>query len=57
MVDHDHQRIEAIGWGKINDEINQELFEGEGEGWGGWMDDNFVLLEYSAPRDKFEDKN
>ena len=30
VVDHDHQRIMASGWGKIGDEVNRELLEWEG---------------------------
>ena len=29
MVDHDHDRIKSQGRGKIGDEVNRELFEGE----------------------------
>ena len=30
VVDHDHQGIMAVRWGKISDEINRELLEWEG---------------------------
>ena len=30
VVDHDHQGIMAGGWGKISDEVNEELLEWEG---------------------------
>ena len=50
--------------GKISDEINQELLEGEvggggdwSKGWSGWVGDDFVLLADCASRDKFGDKN
>ena len=64
MVDHDHQRIKAVGWGQIGDEVNRELFEqkssGGGdrdEGRGGRVGDNLVLLAYRTTRDEFGNKN
>ena len=30
VVDHDHQRIMAGGWGKIGDEVNGKLLEWKG---------------------------
>ena len=55
MVDHDHQRIMPIRWGKVRDEIYRELLEGQGgRGWdrsergaSGMMVD-FVLLTYGT---------
>ena len=64
MVDHDHSRIKAVGWGKISNEVNRELLEGKGGGggdrgewWSGRMGDNLVLLAYSAASSKLGDKN
>ena len=51
MVYYDHNRVMAVGGRKISDEINRELFKGEGGRGGdehkwrdGWMDVDFVLL-------------
>ena len=55
MVDHDHQRVMSIRWGKVHDEIHRELFERQrGGGWdrSEWGTSrvviDFVLLAYSA---------
>ena len=63
MVDHDHQRIESVGQGKISDEINQELFEGKGGGGGDWSEgvDGWVISLFcwqtSHPETNLETKN
>ena len=62
MVDHDHDRIEAIDWGEVSDEINGEVLEGagalEGKGGDGWdhrMGEDLVHLANHASRNIFPD--
>ena len=62
MVDHDHNRIEAIDRGKVSDEVHREVLERAGslesKGGGGWdcrMGENFVHLANHTPANIFPD--
>ena len=51
MVYYDHNRVMAVRGRKISDEVNRELFKGEGDRGGdghkwrnSWMGVDFVLL-------------
>ena len=59
MVYYDHNRVMAVGGRKIGDEVDRELFKGEGDRGGdgrkqrdGWMGIDFVLLTEGAPIDE-----
>ena len=63
MVNHDHQGIMARGWGKISDEVNEELLEWEKQGrgngkqwWACGIMVHLVLLASSTTRDEGSDK-
>ena len=62
MVDHNHDRIEAVDQEKVYNEIHREILEGVGafKGKGGdsgdsWMGEYLVHLAYHASGDKFPD--
>ena len=62
MVDHNHDRIKAIDWGEVSDEIHGEVLERmrafEGEGGDGWyhrMGENLVCLANCISRDMLLD--
>ena len=51
MVDHNHDRIEAINWGEVGDEVHREVLEGkrafkgkESDGWDHRMGEDLVCL-------------
>ena len=60
MVDHDHDKIKAIDWEKVSDEVHGEVLEGtgalEGKGGDGWdcrMGEDLVCLANCAYRNVF----
>ena len=60
MVDHDQQRVEALGRRKIGDEIARDLLKRAGarggnrdKGWGGGMGIGFCLLAHATALDVF----
>ena len=63
MVYYDHDRVMAIGRGKVRDKVNGQLLEGEGvQGGDGnerrdsWMGVDFVLLTDGTSVDEVFDK-
>ena len=62
MVNHDHNRIEAINWREVGDEVHGEILEGlrafKGKGGDSWdrrMGEDLVFLASCASRDIFPD--
>ena len=62
MVDHDHDRIEAIDWGEVGDEVHREILKGlrafKGKGGDSWerrMGEDLLCLASCASGDIFPD--
>ena len=62
MVDHDHDRIEAIDGGKIGDEVHRKILERigvleskGGDDWDCRVGEYLIYLENGTPGDVFPD--
>ena len=62
MVNHDHDRIEAIDWGEVGDEVHGEILKGlrafkdkGGDSWDHRMGEDLVCLASCISGDVFPD--